>query len=283
MPLRALLRGDAWIERGNALRQQCQLALAQEAFEHAIAIYQQHPLAELDLERARRGRALVLHDTGRSAEALEIIEAGIAVFRRDRDLPDLARSYLYRGAVQFEIDAYSDARSSFIDALSLARELGDRRTEARLLLNLGHCADALGDPQAAIAFLMDAFRDFVDLDMRSDQARVKWALAGLLAGAGELDHAIQHIEHAARTLTNHGLPGDAALATLDLLRMLHQTGRTESLTWTATQLVTFFTGHGLLPHALEALRLLQEAAREGTLAEEDFDEARRRMEGEGAG
>ena len=121
--------------------------------------------AEEDIQRALE-LAEAVADDRRVADAL--FQASLVAQREGRYL--LARTHAERARELFEA-------------------LGDRATVARLLNNLAGLAHLLGDDEAAVALLDEAFARFVELDLSVEAGYVCSSLAGIQVERGELDAA----------------------------------------------------------------------------------------------
>jgi tetratricopeptide (TPR) repeat protein len=136
-------RARALVTLGTALLATGRLADACDAFERANGLASGATLA-----RTAERLAAVLWAEGRNEEALVRADEALAL---TADTPALrAQCLSTRGVILHTRDRFEDARACYESALTLARELGDRRGELLVRSRLGFLLHDFGDPAAAL-------------------------------------------------------------------------------------------------------------------------------------
>lgn len=270
----SFLRGDAWRVHASALRHAGDLRGALRAYETAAEIFRTEPTAAPEVVAAERAAAFTRHQLGERGEPQRIIRASFEVFQAHHYTADLIRSHIFDGAIDFDEGRYDGARAAFTTALQLAESLDDAATVAALHNNLGHCAQLLGDRDAAARHLTRALHLYEQHGMIAARPRALWGIAQLAADQGFADAAVANMENIAADLLETGLPLDAAVARLDALEILVLAGRSERGAAVASELVETLTAAGMQREALRALALVREQAAAGALSAEVMDDAR---------
>lgn len=110
------------------------------------------------------GRGMLLHETGRSDEALASFEEGIALCRKQGEVSSLTMNLIGKANLCKDVGRFHDAIAAVDETLQTAREAGASR-----LVLLPHAARIrgealwhLGRPEAALAELEEAYTYFHD-------------------------------------------------------------------------------------------------------------------------
>ena len=269
------LRGDTWRVHASMLRYAGDLSGALHAYETAAALFRTDPLALPEIAAAECAAAYTRHQLGESGEPQRIIRARMQVFSDHNDAADLVRALMFDGAIDFDHRRYDAARATFERALPLAESLDNVTMITALHNNLGHCAQLLGDREAAAHHLTRALHLYERHGMTAAVPRALWGLAELAADEGFIDAAVAAMESIRGQLLASGMPLEAAVAQLDMVELLilaNETGRFPAL---ASDLVATFTAAGMKREALQALAFVQETARAGRLTTDVVGTARR--------
>ncbi|HVO87398.1 MAG TPA: tetratricopeptide repeat-containing diguanylate cyclase [Casimicrobiaceae bacterium] len=88
----------------------------------------------------------------------------------------------------------SEARDRFIEQLAAARNMGDRRDESLILMNLGEAHCLLGEYGQALARLDEALVIAVGSGARARASRIHRELAKTYESAGDLVNALHHFK-----------------------------------------------------------------------------------------
>ncbi|HBB31263.1 MAG TPA: hypothetical protein DDZ80_15500 [Cyanobacteria bacterium UBA8803] len=89
---------------------------------------------------------------------------------------------------------FREASELYEQSLNLARELGDRRGEAKALRSLGNVQNILGNPQQAIHYIQQAIDIFGELKDREHQGLSTYCLGNVLRNFGQFQQAIAHFQ-----------------------------------------------------------------------------------------
>lgn len=269
------LRGDTWKVHGSLLRYAGDLSAALRAYETAAELFRSEPAAVPQLAAAECGAAYTRHQMGETGEPQRIIRARFQVFSDHNDIGDLVRARMHDAAIDFDHQRYESARASFEKALSLAESLGDARVVAALYNNVGHCAQLLGDREAAARHFTHALHLYELHGLDSARPRAVWGIAQLAADEGFVDAAVAAMETVRGQLLESGMPLEAAVAQLDMVEILVMANKTDRVASLASDLVATFTAAGMKREALQALAFVQETARAGRLTADVVEKARR--------
>lgn len=184
--LTLLNRGHLHLDLGEADR-------ARERFREALALSRQ--------AEDRAGEAMALNalgllaqDAGQPSEALEPLRGALAL--REPGTRGRAATLSALGVTYRQLDQLDDARRAYTEALSIFRDLGDSREQARTLGNLGRLETDAGRDAAALADFDRALGLFQALDAPSEMA---WTLEGkarVLRRRGDLEAARGLMEEA---------------------------------------------------------------------------------------
>ncbi|HUP60245.1 MAG TPA: tetratricopeptide repeat protein [Thermoanaerobaculia bacterium] len=268
------LRGHAWRVHASALRHAGDLQGALRAYETSAAVFRSEAVALPEAVAAERAAAYTRHQLGEAGEPQRIIRASFEVFAAHNHIADLVRSLIFDGAIEFDNGRYDTARTAFEEAMRLAESLDDVVTVAALHTNLGHCAQLIGDRDAAARHLTRALHLYELHGMVAARPRALWGMAELAADEGFAGAAVAEMEKIRGQLLESGMPLEAAVAQLDMVEILVMAGKTERVARLAADLVATFTAAGMKREALHALAFVHESARAGRLTTEVISEAR---------
>ncbi len=145
------------------------------------------------LARTHGGLALTYLRYGRSKDALQHLETGLAFARQAKD--ERMRGSLLNSLGNHHLAErdYARAAAVFTEALEIRRATGNRRAIAETLTNLGLVADARGDTTRALDYLGQALTTFEALKYRRYIANTHRRLARVLRNAGRADEALAHL------------------------------------------------------------------------------------------
>jgi predicted ATPase/DNA-binding XRE family transcriptional regulator len=162
--------------------------------------------------RALAGAALLATDQGVDDEGLTFSAQSLELARRSGERGDLVVALNARGVLERRRDRYTASAASYQEALTVARELGDRAGEAAALAGLFHAACFMGDLGRAEAFAQQAeviLRELGDLQGLAGLLLVRTHLAWN-AGANEQVEALgQEALALFRTLADTGKQAEA--------------------------------------------------------------------------
>jgi DNA-binding SARP family transcriptional activator/Tfp pilus assembly protein PilF len=188
--------------------------------------------------------AMLLRESGRSAEALEHLEHALALATRIGDDFELQRCRMRTAIVHVELENLDEGLRHFQDALESSRATGDRRAEAQILNNLSHllrlkdraeealqyareAGELLAGERTSNTYLMTVFNEAEALESlgRDELAEreyrraarlsrvagnervlgeIEGRLGGLLERMGRFDEAREHLRAAVEVFTRVG-------------------------------------------------------------------------------
>jgi tetratricopeptide (TPR) repeat protein len=260
------LQGLAWKIYANALRHSGDLRAALLTAERSQRFFNTASGFTLESAKARLVEAQVRHDLGEHDRAITMARACAAVFRDYED----ARSYVFarmtEAWVLFGLKQFRQAADIFRETAADAEARSDKHTLASCLHNTAECARELGDIKSARELDARALALFEELGagIAMDKPRVRWAYGLSLADEGRIQEGIWQILKAREELLALGVNGDAAVATLDAVRLKYDRG--DDVIHLCTELVQTFAQAGMTQNALESLAYLREQARSGTIS-----------------
>ncbi|HEY4643045.1 MAG TPA: tetratricopeptide repeat protein [Thermoanaerobaculia bacterium] len=254
----AQLRAHAWKDRAQALAYIGRYPEALEALDRAE---QQLTFGSLAHDRAivRYVRALTLQKVNRFEESRAMLAECAQIFRDHGD----ARLQLFCGIAQgiqlFRERAFRDAYDVFAPLLSVARQLKDIETEARVQNNLGHCAAELGDFTAANVHLSQATAAFTELGRTFEAIRTEMTFGRLLVNRGAVAMGMQRLHDARRSFLMHEMVEDAGMCGLELVELYLISEDVAEAVRLAREIAQQFLTAGLNERAQVALGYLNEA------------------------
>lgn len=258
--LLADLRGNSWLERGNALRYLGRFNEALDALDIAERAYQQTRLATMSIALVQHVRSTIFIEIERFDEALQLSRANAKTFAAMGDDERYVGAKIVEAAVCYYRHDYEQARALFLALMPTTKRLGDPVMLARLYTNISDCYIGLGKRSDASGYLGLALSLFEAVGHETEQIRTRWTLGRVLVGAGDLAPGIARLRQTKNDFERLGLQSDAALATLDLAEGLLLAGWYTEIPGLCTQLVASFTSLGMTSNALTALAFLNEAA-----------------------
>jgi len=178
-------------------------------FERAIDLYQQALkiaeeigyTAQIGFSNENIGANLIV--LGRSREALARFEAALAVFRKTNRPPAIA-TVLNRiaGLRLFQFGDFAGARAPLAEALDVARAIGDRELESRVLLNLGALALRTGDAEEALERVEQALAIVRAVGLPELEYQVLAEQAAALRALGRTSEAIEALGASAQIVND---------------------------------------------------------------------------------
>lgn len=262
--LLAEIRGNAWIERANALRYLGRYPEALDALDIAEGAYEQTPVSIFSIARVHYVRSVVYFKMERNEEAMQFARQSARVFRQFGESARFTHAKIVQGGVLFHLTRYREALDLFLSLIPVARELGDAETLARLYGNVANCYLALDDRSAASGYFAQAMSLYEALGMDTETIRTRWSLGRLLVHAGNVHDGVQRLRQAKEDFERLGATTDAALVTLDMVEALLATRDLRGAAELCTGLVESFTNVGMTGNALTALGFLSETIATGS-------------------
>jgi len=257
------LRAKCWANLGNARRILGELWSAETAFRRA------DDYLDISMTGNPATRAEVLHlksslrrSQRRLAEALELVDAAIALYRDLGDLHRVGRSQVKKAKVLEEMGDLEGA----LALLSEAQLLIDNARDPRLLLcarhNLVWLLTTAGRHAEAEALLPETRRVAEELGNPLDLVRLRWAEGRIAAGLGRRGPAEAAFREVQAEFFSREMGYDAALVSLDLAILYAEEGCIAELKQLAVEIMPVFASRDVDREALAALILFQHAAEE---------------------
>ena len=261
------LRGDAWLERANALRYLGRHAEAFDALDIATRAYARSPVAVFSNAVVDYTRAVVALETGQLADALRGARRSARIFRQFGEDGRYVNAKSVEAAVLFDQSRYREARELFESLLPIAKQLGEAATLAGLYGNIANCELRLQHLESAGVYFERALSLYEALGLETERIRARWNIGCLRIARGELADGLGQLREAKREFERIGARSDAALVTLDIAEALLATGdrlAAEEAARLCAALVEGFAAFGATDNALTALAFLREAFESGS-------------------
>jgi tetratricopeptide (TPR) repeat protein/transcriptional regulator with XRE-family HTH domain len=134
----------------------------------------------------------VLHVLGEEAQALVVVQEGLASATEDADY--LCRLYLLQGRILRGQGKLSEAQTTWQLALTLARQGNDHRLVADCLSVLGMLSTRLGNPVEALVLLTEALPLAQEVHDDELVIRIERDLGIVAGNAGHYDQAAHHFQ-----------------------------------------------------------------------------------------
>ncbi|MEY4751560.1 MAG: hypothetical protein RIQ60_3774 [Pseudomonadota bacterium] len=187
---RPLLRAQLLANRGEALRRQGQLALAEASLNEALAGFEQ-AAPRIDQRRALTLLAGIHRDRREDTQALRLYQQALLLHQQAGDSRGEASTRTGLGHLLARQGRHREAAAQYEQAVGLASRLGVGSRLWPAYLGLGRAERALGRLDAAalaLAASVDALQAAQD-DLRTDEGKV-----GLLESAQDLQDELLKVE-----------------------------------------------------------------------------------------
>jgi tetratricopeptide (TPR) repeat protein len=249
-----------WAFLANARRVLGDFRAAEEGFEAAEEHLFRSWLDPLDEALILELEALLRRGQGRFAEAFELIDEAIALYREVNEPHSQGRSLIVKGLL-FQ---YAGDPAAAGECLRRGLFLVDPQQEPRLVMvahhNLIHCLTDGGRHAEAAALIAEARPLWARLGGRIDLVRLAWMEAKVAHGLEREGDAERLLLQVREELAAAGLAYDVALASLDLAALYARAGRIAETKRLAAELVPVFRSREVHREALAALIAFQRAA-----------------------
>jgi tetratricopeptide (TPR) repeat protein len=263
------LQAKALAYLGNARRSLGELYSAEAAFRKADDRLARSMTGNLKVNaEIRLLKSSLRRDQRRFAEALDLIEKAIRLYRELEDSTGLATALLKKAKI---LDECGDLDA----AISLLDQAGSdfaRATEPRLYMcarfNLLACLALAGRFDQAAALLPEVRALLGDAAQPLDIVRLRWAEAKILLGLESADAAEKAFREIQREFLDRRVAYDAALVSMDLAVLFAQQGRTQELKELAMEVMPVFESREIHREAMACLIMFQHACEEERLTVE---------------
>lgn len=261
-------KARAWIQLAHAQRLLSDFRQAEQAFQTAELHLSRSWLDPLDEGLLLEAKAPLRRAQGRFGEALEMLDAAVAIYREINEPHLHGRALLVKG-LTLQYRGGSGDPEAAAECFRTSLFLLDGEREPRLVLvgqyNLIRGLYASGRSVEAAALLPEAQKLVQEAGSRSDRLRLEW-LAGQIAAVQERwDEAEAVLLVVREAFIEDGAAFDAALASLDLASLYARLGRTSEVKRLAAEMLPIFQSLEVPREALAALLFFQQAAERETL------------------
>jgi tetratricopeptide (TPR) repeat protein len=250
----------AWTYLGNALRVLGDFHQADRAFQTAELYLSRSWLDPLDEALLQEYKALLRRAQRRFAEALELFDGALALYREVNETHLQGRALMAKGlALRYQGDC-EGATECFRASLLLLDGLREPRLVGMSRYNLIACLEDAGRTAEAAALIPEARRVMEQVGTRSDRLRLRWLEGRLAAALGQLSEAEEALREARQGFAENSLSFDVALVSLDLATVLLRQRRLDETKRLAAEMLPIFQSREVHREALAALIVLQQAA-----------------------
>lgn len=249
-----------WSYLGNALRVLGDLHQAELAFQTAELHFSRSWLDPVDEGRLLAFKANLRRAQRRFDEALELLDASIAVFREVNEPHFQGRVWMNKGlTLQYKGDV-QEAIGCFRTSLLLLDSQREPRLIAISQLNLAGCLQDSGRSAEAALLIPEVRRMAEQVGKRSDLLRVRWTEGKVAASMGRHGEAEEALLEVREEFLADALHFDAALVSLDLAAYYFKAGRLDETKKLAAEVIPVFRSREVYREALAALIVFQQAA-----------------------
>jgi tetratricopeptide (TPR) repeat protein len=271
--------GTAWKERANALRFLGRFKEAEEALDRAVdAFHTDLDVEPFDLAIIDYVRATVCAETERFEESVRLARQAAGQFLVYGDQRRYLSARLVEGFGYYSADRHREAAPIFESVVSSARAANELWILAGALANAASCYTQLREGEKARTYYSEALSVFTVLDVPTESARIRWAVAASRVESGDLEQGLQSLTQAREELIQLGLTNDASLATLDLAAGLLASGQPDQVASLCHSIAVTFASEGVTRSAQKALAYLREAVTSGDVTPEGLRDVRTFLE-----
>jgi tetratricopeptide (TPR) repeat protein len=256
-PILAQLEGNAWKEIGTAHRYLGEFDASLRAYDAAKRAYGAANVYAHDDAIIDFGRAVVLVDLNRCAEAIDILKRVEPAFESFADKERLRKVKMLRAYVCTRQYRWEEARAFFESAL-IGLPDDDLYTRSMLYGNIGAVCTELGDFNNAVLMLHQSRQLKQDLGMPVEVNRCDWNLAKVLLQTGEFAKAVPMLRQSREFFLEKQMSEDAGLAGLDLADATIALGRLDEARILVSAVLSEFTNARQNDRALSALAYLRD-------------------------
>jgi tetratricopeptide (TPR) repeat protein len=252
--------GTAWKERANALRYLGRFREAETALDEAEKAFRAEGRPEpFDLAIVSYVRATVKAETEQFDDAVRLAREAAMQFANYGDRRRFLSARIVEGQGYYCADRDREALPIFESVVEAARAEDESWILARALANAASCYTHLARYDEADCHYAEALKVFTTLQVSTETARIRWALAALKVERGNYDEGLVELEVARQRLIRLDLSNDACLAALDLAAGLMVAGHPDRVPELCRSVAPTFASEGMTRNARKALAYLSEA------------------------
>jgi len=259
-------QGRAWTVLGGVLRVISQLKEAERAFAKGAKALEQGTGDPLENGNHARMLGALRLDQGRYSEACSSYDQAIRLYRLIGETHLAARATIDKAITLGEAGDTDRA----IELTREGLENIDGTREPRMVLvakhNLVLLLEENGQLQEAVGGIEEVRRLHRQLGNAIDMLRLKWLEGKLNAGLGLHSRAERDFRNVHDAFVEKNIPYDAALVSLDLAVLFLDQGRTAEIKQLAAEMLPVFQTLDIHREALAALALFHQAAQMETVS-----------------
>ena len=218
------LGGLAWKEYANALNYAGDYPVALVAARKSRSIFGQRGSLACDAAKAHLVEALVQRELGDLDAVLAIANECARVFRDYEDAEAYMHARMTQALVLSDTKRFKEAMEVLAETGKDAERRGDKHTLAICLHNSADCARALGDRIVARQLDAMALAHFEQLGTAVETPSIRWNEAKALADEGRVGSAIFELYAARAEFLALGMNGRAADCGMDIVRLRFERG-----------------------------------------------------------
>jgi tetratricopeptide (TPR) repeat protein len=253
-------RVRAWAHLANTVRVLSDFQQAEQAFQQAEDHFTRSWLDPVDEALILEFRGTMRRTQGRFAEAIELLDDAIALYREVNESHHHGRVLMVKGLALLYQGEPEAAAECFRTSLFLL----DGVREPRLLMmsqcNLLRCMHESGYSAEAAPLIPEAKALVEQVGKRSDLLRLTWIEGKIQATIGQWTAAERAFHWIRESFIDDGLVLDAALVSLDLAGVYIRQGKTAEARRIAGEMLPIFRSCEIHREALAALIVFQQAA-----------------------
>jgi len=218
------LGGLAWKEYANALRYAGEFPMALEAARRSRMIFGSVGSLACDAAKAHLVEALVHREFGDLDAVLAIANECARVFRDYEDAEAYMHARMTQALVLSDTRRFTEAMEILAETGRDAEKRGDKHTLAICLHNSADCARALGERKTARELDALALAHFEHLGTTVEKPMIRWNEAKALVDEGRVSTAILELYVTRSEFLALGMNGSAADCGLDIVRLRFDRG-----------------------------------------------------------
>lgn len=250
----------AWTHLANTLRVLSDFRQAEQAFRRAEAHLPRSWFDPVDEAMILEFKGAMRRAQGRYDEALELLDAAIALYREVNESHHHGRALMVKGLTLQYRGEPEAAAECFKTSLFLLDGLREPRLLVMSQCNLVGCLHDSGRSAEAAVLIPEAKALIDQVGKRSDLLRLTWIEAKVQAALGKWTAAERSFGWIRESFVEDGLAFDAALVSLDLSALYIRQGKTAEAKRLAAEMLPIFQSRDIHREALAALIVFQRAA-----------------------
>lgn len=253
------LKARALSYLGNARRINSDLAGASRAFEEASAELDEGTGDELELARLLELKSALLFEYRKFREGFKILDRAIGIHRSSGGEHFLGRALIAKGFQLGELGDPEAAIATLMDGLKRIDIHAEKRLHLAAKHNLVYHFYSAGRYHQALAMVPEVRALHKELGDTVDLVRFKWLEAKIAQGHGELEAAETAFCEVRQFFAESEIPHEVAQVSLDLAILYLRQGRVAELKRLSSEMLVMFSSLGIGREAIAALVLFQQA------------------------